>query len=551
MNQFNPAGLMNNLEQNSWLNQTSHFPSEQSNLPPTLMSQAAVLRNSMILSQEQIPRLHRAQSSPSYPTYMQSQLFSPHSSSPQSMNNLNRMKITDSRDQGIKVIKPLQRGRRNRSSQQNSDNVSQRSDHGWLKFRSKYMSSEEIESILKMQHSSTHNHGSYVDDYYHQACLAKKASGAKTKNHFYPASLPHELPTHSRTNKERHACLSGKALGKVSFSSICKPQPLGEVDKFSSTDDSGKNPTMKSLEQEPMFAARIIVEDGASLLLDVNDIDRLLQFSQPQDGGSQLRRRRLLLLEGFATLLQLVDPFEPGKSGHGSGLEAKDDILFLRIISLPKGRKLLSRFIQLISPGSDLNRVVCIAIFRHLRFMFGGLSSDVSAAETTRDLAKTVSESVQNMTLNALGACLAAVVCSPEQPPLRPFESFAGDGASIIIHSVLERATELLKDPISAVNYSISSRKFWQASFDAFFELLTKYTASKYDSMMQALLLQTPNKNMIGPEEREAISKEMPVELLRASLPHIDDHQRSLLLNFTGVVGRTDSGQRISEHARN
>ncbi|EHA8592016.1 putative protein PAT1 [Cocos nucifera] len=173
-----------------------------------------------------------------------------------------------------------------------------------------------------------------------------------------------------------------------------------------------------------------------------------------------------------------------------------------------------------------------MAIFRHLRFLFGGLPSDSNAAETTINLAKTVPLCVCGMDLSALSACLAAVVCSSEQPPLRPVGSSAGDGASIIIKSVLERATELLTDRHAAKNYSMSNRALWQASFDAFFVLLTKYCENKYDTIMQSWRMQAPSAGFSGSDAPRAISREMPVELLRASLPHTNEHQRMLLVDF-------------------
>ncbi|KAJ6842040.1 protein PAT1-like protein 1-like [Iris pallida] len=349
------------------------------------------------------------------------------------------------------------------------------------------------------------------------------------KHHFSPTFIK-DLPSRSRGSNEPHAYLQVDVLGRVPFSPIRRPRPLLEVDQPSASGDH--KATMKPLEQEPMLAARIAIEDGLCLLLDVDDIDRLLQTSQPQDSGSQLRRRRQVLLEGLAASLQLVDPLGPGKAGHSVGLAPKDDLVFLRLVSLPKGRKLLSRYLQLIYPGSELTRIVCMTIFRHLRFLFGGLPSDSGAAETTTNLARIVSSCVGGMDLSALSACLAAVVCSSEQPPLRPLGSSAGDGASIIIKAVLERATNLLRDPHAASSYSMPNRVLWQASFDAFFGLLTKYCLSKYDSIVQSLIMQTPSAGLIGPEVNRAISREMPVELLRASLPHTNDHQRKQLLEF-------------------
>lgn len=428
--------------------------------------------------------------------------------------------------------KSSQKGKHSvRFSNQGSDASIHRSDSNFPQIKSKHMTAEEIESILKMQHA--HGNDPYVDDYYHQARLAKKSSEMRSKYRFCP-SVPREQSSRSRNSTESQPHLHVDALGRVSFSSIRRPRPLLELDPApSACGDSGAEQKLfyKPLEQEPMLAARVTIEDGFCLLLEVDDIDRLLQASQHQDGGNQLRRKRHTLLEGLAASLQLVDPL--GRSGNSVGLSPKDDVVFLRIVSVCKGRKLISRFLQLLLPGSELARIVCMAIFRHLRFLFGGLPSDAKAADTINDLAETVSICVAGMDLNALSACLAAVVCSSEQPPLRPVGSPAGDGASVILKSVLERATQLLRDPPPVSNFSTPNRALWRASFDAFFGLLTKYCISKYDSILQSLISQNPqDKAEVGSEAARAVSGEMPVELLRASIPHTSESQKKLLVNF-------------------
>ncbi|OVA20978.1 hypothetical protein BVC80_8831g27 [Macleaya cordata] len=542
MPQFTPPGLSIGRSQNHWgVNQANLFSGDHPSLLNNMLQQLPHSNGGLMpqqlmaqqQQQQQQQRLHHpVQPSLAHFQALQSQLFNAHpSSSPHVMSKYEAMLgMADMRDQRPKSS---QRGRQNlRFSQQASDTSSQKSDNGWPQFRSKYMTADEIESILRMQHAATHSNDPYVDDYYHQACLAKKSAGSRLKHHFCPTHL-RDLPSRSRSNTEPHAYLQVDALGRVPFSSIRRPRPLLEVDPPSASADGSIDQTVseKPLEQEPMLAARITIEDGLCLLLDVDDIDRFLQFSQPQDGGTQLRRRRQVLLEGLAASLQLVDPL--GKGGHAVGLAPKDDLVFLRLVSLPKGRKLLSRYLQLLFPGSELTRIVCMAIFRHLRFLFGGLPSDSGASETTSNLARIVSACVFGMDLGALSACLAAVVCSSEQPPLRPLGSSAGDGATVILKSILERATDLLTDPHAASNYSMPNRALWQASFDAFFGLLTKYCMSKYDSIMQSLLMQAPpNTAIIGSEAARAISKEMPVELLRASLPHTNEQQRKLLLDF-------------------
>ncbi|XXG74607.1 hypothetical protein AAC387_Pa07g3284 [Persea americana] len=535
MPQFNPMSIPTKSHpQNPWMNQSGLLSGDHSSILSNF-SQQQPHPNGLMPSQfftHQQHRLHQVQPTVSHLSAMQTQLFNQHPSPPHQMNKFEGMlPVADPRD---RRPMPSLRGRPSlRFSQQVSDTSNQKSDSGWPRFQSKYMSAEEIESILRMQHAATHSNNPYIDDYYHQACLAKRSSGSRLKHPFYPTCL-RDLTSRTRATNEPHAYLQVDALGRIPFSSIRRPRPLLEVDTPSAFGDNNfeTKASEKPLEQEPMLAARIAIEDGLCLLLDVDDIDRFLQLCQPLDGGLQLRRRRQVLLEGLAASLHLVDPLSRGNGSHSVGLAPNDDLIFLRLVSLPKGRKLLSRYLHLLFPGSELTRIVCMAIFRHLRFLFGRLPSDSSAAETTKSLARTVSSCMQGMDLGALSACLAAVVCSPEHPPLRPLGSSASDGASIVLKSILERATELLTDPHVAGSYSISIRALWQASFDEFFRLLTSYCFTKYDTIMQSLLMQAQNAAVIGLEAARAISKEMPVELLRASLPHTNENQRKLLLDF-------------------
>lgn len=527
--QFSPPGhSMDGRPSSQWLsranpvnNMLQHQLPHQNGLMPQLLAQQ---------QQQQQHRMHH----PAPPPYgnsigVHSQLYGPHMPpSPPMLNKFDAMMgLPDLRDQRPKSS---QMNRQNlRYPQQGFDTNGQRTDGGWPVFRSKYMTAAEIENILRLQLAATHSNDPYVDDYYHQACLFKKSSGARLKHHFCPTQL-RDLPPRARPTDEPHPFLQVEALGRIPFSSIRRPKPLLEVDPLdSSTSGSSEQKIIdKPLEQEPMLAARVTIEDCLCLLLDVDDIDRFLQFNQFPDGGNELRQRRQSQLEGLATSLQLVDPL--GKGGQ----TPKDDLVFLRIVSLPKGRKLLAKYVAMISPGSELLRIVCMAIFRHLRYLFGVFPSDIGAAEVTAYLGNVVSSRVSGMDLNGLGACLAAVVCSSEPPPLRPIGSSAGDGASVVVKSVLDRAAELLKDAQAASSYNnMTNPTFWQASFDEFFNLLLKYCLNKYDSIVQPLQLQgLPNIATIGSDVAKAIKKEMPVELLRASLPHTNEHQRKLLLDL-------------------
>ncbi|GMG99337.1 hypothetical protein Nepgr_001177 [Nepenthes gracilis] len=534
--QFSPPGhSVNSRPPNQWLNQTNLYSGDHANSLSNLLQQQLPHQDGLMpphLMTLRPQQQHRLQY-PVLPSFsnitgMHSQLYGHHLPASPPVNRFDALPgMPDMRDQRLKS---LQKSRQNLRYQQGFDTYGHRVDSGWPQYWSKYMTSEEIENILRMQLAATHSNDPYVEDYYHQACLAKRSAGARLKHHFCPTHL-RELPPRARPTSEPHAFLQVEALGRIPFSSIRRPRPLLEVDPPNSSGSgcSEQKVFEKPLEQEPLLAARVTIEDCLCLLLDVDDIDRFLQFNQLPDGGAELKQRRQAQLEELAASLQLVDPL--GKDGQT--VAPQNDLVFLRMWSLPKGRKLLSRYLPMISPSDELLRIVCMAIFRHLRFLFGTLPSDSALAEMIGNIAKLVSSCVHRMDLNALSACLAAVVCSSEQPPLRPIGSSAGDGASVILKSVLERATELLRDPHAATNYNVPNRDFWQASFDAFFGLLMKYCVSKYDNIVQPLLMQaSPTMGATDTDVARAIKKEMPVQLLQASLPHTNEHQRQLLVEF-------------------
>lgn len=525
MPQIRPALPLNNRPPAQWMNRQNMHPGDSSGIMNNAMLQQPPHQNGLMPpqmqgSQNRLP--HPMQPPLGHMPGVQPQLFNSHLSRSSSSGNYDGMLgFGDPRE-----ARPGS-GHGNRQNmrfhQQGFDAGVQRRYSGWPPFRSKYMSADEIENILRMQLVATHSNDPYVDDYYHQACLAKKSAGAKLKHHFCPNHL-RDLQQRARINNEPHAFLQVDALGRVPFSSIRRPRPLLEVDPPNST-KFGNAEHNKPLDQEPMLAARVYIEDGLCLLLEVDDIDRFLEFNKLQDGGHQLKQRRQSLLDSLAVSLQLVDPL--AKNGQS---RSHDDFLFLRIISLPKGRKLLIRYLQLIFPGSDLMRIVCMAIFRHLRSLFGVLTSDADIIKTTNKLANVINLCIHNMELGPVSACLAAVSCSSEQPPLRPLGSPVGDGASTVLKATLDRASELIR----ANNFNNAGMALWRASFNEFFNLLMRYCISKYDSIMQSLNSQLPPQfaTEISDAAAQAIVREMPIELLRSSFPHIDEQQKRILMEF-------------------
>ncbi|XP_050897355.1 nuclear pore complex protein NUP85-like [Lathyrus oleraceus] len=107
---------------------------------------------------------HPVQRSAGYLSGFQSHLFNPHLSSSSSVSSK-----YDHRPKSTQNAKHS-----HRLSHQGSNASSQKSESSSLQFRSKYMTSDEIESILRLQLAVTHSNDPYIDDYYHQGRLAKK-----------------------------------------------------------------------------------------------------------------------------------------------------------------------------------------------------------------------------------------------------------------------------------------------------------------------------------------------------------------------------------------
>lgn len=93
----------------------------------------------------------------------------------------------------------------------------------------------------------------------------------------------------------RHADLRG--LGKFVLSNLRTPKVLMDVSSLAAGGEEGPEgqQPVRRLEQEPLLAARMMVEDCVALLLDVDDIDRLFAAAQAQGHDEDYLRRWGLL----------------------------------------------------------------------------------------------------------------------------------------------------------------------------------------------------------------------------------------------------------------
>lgn len=414
-------------------------------------------------------------------------------------------------------------------------------------YRSKYMTFDEIEGIAKIQRAATQNNDSYIGDYYHLAVQAKNRAGTiHGKKHFAPHQL-RDVSSHRRSSSLQPTFVPVDGLGKVPYSSVRSPRPVLEVDDFPAQGGVGNivKQSERRLDQEPMLAARIAIENALCRLLDVDDLDRYLSVAHPPDGGAQLRRQREILLEELASSLQLLEHSNTSREDNTASSTEKiehppmdgDDtnLILIHIVSLVKGRKLVYRFLELLPEGGQLAPRVCKIVFGHLHSLFGVHQNDSEAVVITAKLAKKVASCAAHMDLNALSACIGAVLSSSEQPSFKLSGNMASHGASLILKASLDRATYLLTN--LKATCAIEDREFWQATFESFFLVLYKYCTNTFNRILHTMAMSALSEGALsnggGETAAEKMSKEMPIELLRASLPHMNEHQRKTLLDFT------------------
>ena len=194
------------------------------------------------------------------------------------------------------------------------------------------MSQEEISQISRIQWAATHQRSPYYEDYYFLAIQVSRGllgNRQRSSRFFVPTMLRDVNQNPHRGKDEPRSHLNMEGLGKVPYSSITKPKPLLEVPEADPLPEGEiREGDEIPLEMEPMLAARMLIEDGSCLLLDIDDIDRLLASSSLPDGGAFMKKRRAFLLSSFASSLKI----QPGASSA--------DRVILRLAALHKGRAL-------------------------------------------------------------------------------------------------------------------------------------------------------------------------------------------------------------------
>lgn len=489
-------------------------------------------------------------------------------------------------------------------------NVVDRADHhrGPIlrrRYASQCMARDEIESILHMQWRPLHQGAPYVEDYYYQAFVFKYY-GKRNKRGFAPETVRELAPT-EKVAPDEVSFVRLEGLGRVPFSNVRRPRPLMDVtpedlraaavgagenvssdenraSKSTVTKDEAKKAGAPSrrLDQEPMLAARIMIEDCMALILDVQDIDRIFTAAassgQPIENEGALRQRRVLLMDGLSASLRLPDSAVGTSTAAAGGVgdSSSSDGVFLRLLALAKGQNLAARALQQLYPPNEAATVaensgdakaaapnlrVLWAILRNVRAIFAGSISpapsssskggNATAAADGQAAASSVAAAASDVihrlhtrqaVCDALSALthgdLDAIAAGSDNPEAVLLPLFAPGVESAAQHhfpwmvdmltALLQRAAEF--ELSSADKAEDSTAKTWSKEFSALYKVVERHI----DALAEAAAAAASEKDTEGVQE---IKKLVPVELARSMLQHCSKERAEKLKAALTTLG--------------
>eukprot|EP00210_Caulerpa_lentillifera_P009220 g8790.t1 len=266
----------------------------------------------------------------------------------------------------------------------------------------KYMTSLEIEKILSFQVQNIHVQNPYSDDYYYHAFIKKYRRGSCR---FTPVSFKEaEHQEQAMKAEVKFADLQG--LGKIPFSNLRTPRPLIDFldnESLASAEEyealhSIQWEFIRSAHRQQAMQARKLIEDSMCLLLEVDDVDRLAISECGKVDLRRLASRRRDLIGSIVEAFRIPSTPEGNVSNPApTGKHVvNSDGVFLRLMSIAKGRSLLAKLLNVLVPPrpfqalpTDTNPLshICWTTLRNIRALFGpptwitkqGIDVDVSS----------------------------------------------------------------------------------------------------------------------------------------------------------------------------
>lgn len=250
------------------------------------------------------------------------------------------------------------------------------SPHAHQKY--KFMSASEIEKILAFQVQNTQVQNPYSEDYYYHAFMKKYRRGAVR---FSPLSMK-ELDHQEQSMKAEVKFADLQGLGKIPFSNLRTPRPLIDFLDNESLASAEEEAGLQSIQWEYIRSAqrtqamhaRKLIEDSMCLLLEVDDVDRLAMSECGKVDLRKLAARRRDLIGSIVAALRIP----PAPEGHAGRYNS--DGVFLRLMSIAKGRSLLAKLLNVLVPPRPFQALptdtkplthICWTTLRNIRALFG------------------------------------------------------------------------------------------------------------------------------------------------------------------------------------
>ena len=455
------------------------------------------------------------------------------------------------------------------------------------RYASQCMAQEEIESILHMQWRPLHQGAPYIEDYYYQA-FVYKFYGKRNRRSFAPESVRELAPT-EKVAPDEVAFVKLEGLGRVPFSNVRRPRPLMDVSAedlraaaAAAEGETDAEPAVPSrrLDQEPMLAARIMIEDCMALILDVQDIDRIFTAAaasrEPLENAAALRQRRTLLMDGLTASLRL--PEEPVIDTTASkGEHAASDGVFLRLLALPKGKNLAARVLLQLYPTAEAaasqegdaaahpNLRILWALLRNVRAVFGedhavassGNKSGATAAVDNQTASSKVASAAAGVVKGlhsraAVCEALAALIhgdldaimngsSDPEAVLLPLFAPGIESAAQHhfpwlvdILTALLQRAAEFELSTASPAGGEESTNKdeaeVWKKDFNLLYDAVLRHI----EALAEAVAAAAAEGDVEGAAE---VKRLIPVELGRSLLQHCSEEQAGRVKTALTSIG--------------
>eukprot|EP01133_Synstelium_polycarpum_P019919 gene19919-23873_t len=229
----------------------------------------------------------------------------------------------------------------------------------------KYMSAEEIQTIHRLQAYQLHYTNPYIEDFYYQK-LKQRGSTAPPIHSHTPIcdSLPKSMMFTPKKPTTVDPLLG--SLGRIPSHSIRAPRPILQI-ILDKDDNEQYDKTVQSSDQ----TIKLAIESSYNHLLDLEDIDALITNPSASDTtliAEYQAKREQVSIDLFKSLH--LDPFPcfkqespvlPQQSPDQKWPSVcPDDLLFVSLWVIGKGRKLLSRAFNALTPQQAVSGLLAV-----------------------------------------------------------------------------------------------------------------------------------------------------------------------------------------------